>query len=229
MREVLLRVAHKNPKRLIVDLSDVSYMDSSGVGTMVEIKPGRTGRRPLVLGSPARVRSVFEVTQLDRFLTLPRISTTLRTCERQPESAGSAFWFRGPATSAAARARGSRGARRFVYVGGITRLLGTVIQRTWYAVRGRGTRIHASSLTAQMARRRPRHSADHPGANLHRHHPGAEHGANVTGIRPNPAYSRHHRDRHFPRTGAAITAVLLSGFAAHLSPPSSSHGGGRGD
>jgi phospholipid/cholesterol/gamma-HCH transport system permease protein len=70
-----------------------------------------------------------------------------------PESAGSAFWFRGPAAvGAGLRAALDRVGRGFVYVGGITRLLGTVIQRTWYAVRGRGTRIHASSLTAQMVR-----------------------------------------------------------------------------
>jgi len=74
MREVLLRVAHKNPKRLIVDLSDVSYMDSSGVGTMVEIKRlvERGGGRLVLAGLQPRVRSVFEVTQLDRFFDIAK-------------------------------------------------------------------------------------------------------------------------------------------------------------
>lgn len=72
LREVLLKVAQKNPERLIIDLSDVGYMDSSGVGTMVEIKRliERGGGRLVLVALQPRVRSVFEVTQLDRFFDI---------------------------------------------------------------------------------------------------------------------------------------------------------------
>ena len=72
LREALLRVAQKGPDRLIIDLAEVDYMDSSGVGTMVELKrvvERRDGRLVLVNLQP-RVRSVFEVTQLDRFFDI---------------------------------------------------------------------------------------------------------------------------------------------------------------
>lgn len=38
LRTLLLQVLEKEPELLILDLSAVSYMDSSGVGTMVELK-----------------------------------------------------------------------------------------------------------------------------------------------------------------------------------------------
>jgi anti-sigma B factor antagonist len=72
LREVLLRAARKKPERLVVDLSEVGYMDSSGVGTMVEIKRlvERGGGRLVLVALQPRVRSVFEVTQLDRFFDI---------------------------------------------------------------------------------------------------------------------------------------------------------------
>jgi anti-sigma B factor antagonist len=72
LREVLLKVAQSKPKRLIIDLSDVDYMDSSGVGTMVEVKRliERAGGRLILVALQPRVRSVFEVTQLERFFDI---------------------------------------------------------------------------------------------------------------------------------------------------------------
>ena len=69
LRRLLLETIEKQPERLIVDLSSVSYMDSSGVGTMVESKRllERTGGRMVLVGLQPRVQSVFEITQLDRF------------------------------------------------------------------------------------------------------------------------------------------------------------------
>ncbi len=72
LREALLNVLESRPRRLIVDLAEVRYMDSSGVGTMVEIKRliERNGGRIVLAGLQPRVRSVFEVTQLDRFFEI---------------------------------------------------------------------------------------------------------------------------------------------------------------
>ena len=67
LRDQLKSVSEKKPGRLIVDLSDVSYMDSSGVATLVEaMQLARRGKYPLVLCSlQDRVKSIFEIARLD--------------------------------------------------------------------------------------------------------------------------------------------------------------------
>ena len=56
-----------NPTRLILDLSQVSYMDSSGVATLVEaMQQCRRNSATLALAAlQTRVRSVFEIARLD--------------------------------------------------------------------------------------------------------------------------------------------------------------------
>lgn len=58
--------------RLIVDLSNVPYMDSSGVGTLVEAKRmvERNKAQMILVNPQPRVLSVFEITHLDRFFTI---------------------------------------------------------------------------------------------------------------------------------------------------------------
>lgn len=64
----LRQVLAKRPARLVVDLSGVPYMDSSGVATLVEaMQICRRQSTELVLCSlQERVRSVFEIARLDR-------------------------------------------------------------------------------------------------------------------------------------------------------------------
>jgi anti-sigma B factor antagonist len=68
----LVEIATERPRRLLLDLSAVPYMDSSGVGTLVEVFRRVSGYKgKLVLfGLTSRVRSVFEITKLDRFFTI---------------------------------------------------------------------------------------------------------------------------------------------------------------
>lgn len=68
----LVEVAGKRPKRLLLDLSDVPYMDSSGVGTLVEVfrRVNAYKGKMVLFGLNRRVRSVFEITKLDRFFTI---------------------------------------------------------------------------------------------------------------------------------------------------------------
>ena len=70
---VLLRqVCEDHPAKLVVDLGQVEYMDSSGIGTLVEIfrrVKGFRGDMVLVSLQP-RVRGVFEITKLDKFFTI---------------------------------------------------------------------------------------------------------------------------------------------------------------
>jgi anti-sigma B factor antagonist len=62
----------RKPARIILDLSGVSYVDSSGVGTIVELKRRamRHESRIILVGLQERVRSVFEITRLDKFFEI---------------------------------------------------------------------------------------------------------------------------------------------------------------
>ncbi len=72
LRELLLEAAEQTEGALLLDLADVSYMDSSGVGTMVYVKREieRDSRQMILVGLQPRVRSVFEITHLDKFFKI---------------------------------------------------------------------------------------------------------------------------------------------------------------
>ena len=67
LRETLAKLIDENPGRLVLNLTEVQYMDSSGVATLVEAlqriqrKQGRLQMHSL---SP-RVRSIFEIARLE--------------------------------------------------------------------------------------------------------------------------------------------------------------------
>ncbi len=63
----LLKLLDQRPQRIVVNLAEVSYMDSSGVASLVKLLSRvRRGGTPLFLvGLTQRVRSVFEITRLD--------------------------------------------------------------------------------------------------------------------------------------------------------------------
>jgi anti-sigma B factor antagonist len=66
-RAELKKGLEQKPARLVVDLANVPYMDSSGVATLVEaMQLARRGKIKLVLcGLGERVRSIFEIAKLD--------------------------------------------------------------------------------------------------------------------------------------------------------------------
>ncbi|MCP4592533.1 MAG: STAS domain-containing protein [bacterium] len=68
----LAKVSEERPPILIVNLGEVTYMDSSGVGTLVEIfrRTKEYGGHMVLVGLTERVLSVFEITKLDRFFTI---------------------------------------------------------------------------------------------------------------------------------------------------------------
>jgi len=72
LHQLLREVCENQPAKIVVDLSKVEYMDSSGIGTLVEIfrrVKGFRGDMVLVSLQP-RVRGVFEITKLDKFFTI---------------------------------------------------------------------------------------------------------------------------------------------------------------
>jgi anti-sigma B factor antagonist len=68
----LTDVVNERPKRLMLDLNAVPYMDSSGLGTLVQVlRHVNTYKGKMVFfGLSSRVRSVFEITKLDKFFTI---------------------------------------------------------------------------------------------------------------------------------------------------------------
>ncbi len=67
LRQKLSQVQDGKPARLIVDLSAVPYMDSSGVATLVEAMQiaRRTGSKLVLCALQDKVRSIFEIARLD--------------------------------------------------------------------------------------------------------------------------------------------------------------------
>jgi len=68
----IMDVCQSSPARLVIDLREVQYMDSSGLGTLIEAfrsVRGYGGR--LVLLAPGdRVRAVIEIAKLNRLFTI---------------------------------------------------------------------------------------------------------------------------------------------------------------
>ena len=62
----------QNSKKIVVDLSRVSYIDSSGLATLVEMfKKTRTQGGSLGLsGMNDKVKSLFEITKLDKLFSI---------------------------------------------------------------------------------------------------------------------------------------------------------------
>ena len=70
------------PERLILDLTNVSYMDSSGIASLVKMlsRVKVLGASLHLVGMNARVRSLIEITRLDQVFEIHN------TCEEALES-----------------------------------------------------------------------------------------------------------------------------------------------
>jgi anti-sigma B factor antagonist len=61
----LADVLGRNPKELVIDLTGVSFLDSSGLHAFVRVRKDLPEQYPIVLRAPQRqVRQVFEITGL---------------------------------------------------------------------------------------------------------------------------------------------------------------------
>ncbi len=68
----LISICEGKPEHLIVNLSDVTHIDSAGVGTLVEIfrRIKQNNNRMSLVGLSGRVLSVFEISKLDQFFSI---------------------------------------------------------------------------------------------------------------------------------------------------------------
>lgn len=72
VRAALAKVVEKQPKKVLIDLAKVSYIDSSGLATFVELfqKLKRYGGKLILFNLNPAVRSVFEIAKLDSIFHL---------------------------------------------------------------------------------------------------------------------------------------------------------------
>ena len=71
VRDALLECCNEGPERLVVDLSGVSFIDSTALGVLIEARTQLPNRRAFLLAAPGReTRRALEVSGLDRHLTV---------------------------------------------------------------------------------------------------------------------------------------------------------------
>jgi anti-anti-sigma factor len=64
-------LTRKNPRRLVIDLAGVSFIDSSGLGGFVRIRKALPPDCPVIIRSPQRrVRQLFKITGLDSVIAI---------------------------------------------------------------------------------------------------------------------------------------------------------------
>jgi len=67
VREALLACCAESPERLIVDLSDVKFIDSTALGVLIEARTRMENRRGFMLAAPGlETRRALEISGLDR-------------------------------------------------------------------------------------------------------------------------------------------------------------------
>ena len=71
-QEVIAKVEADHPKTLVIDMSSLAFMDSSGLRALVmaDERAQAAKRRLAIIPGPPQVRRVFEITQLEQRLDL---------------------------------------------------------------------------------------------------------------------------------------------------------------
>ena len=71
VREALLGEAEKRPERLVVDLSRVTFIDSTGLGVLIEARTRLPNSGGFMLAAPGlETRRALEISGLDRHFTV---------------------------------------------------------------------------------------------------------------------------------------------------------------
>lgn len=71
LRQSLFEAADGGPPRLVVDLGAVTFIDSTGLGVLIESRARLENRRAFVVASPGlEARRALEVSGLDRHLNV---------------------------------------------------------------------------------------------------------------------------------------------------------------
>jgi anti-sigma B factor antagonist len=82
VREALLECCAESPERLIVDLSDVKFIDSTALGVLIEARTRLPNRRAFLLAAPGlETRRALEISGLDRHFTVHETLDAAQTAE----------------------------------------------------------------------------------------------------------------------------------------------------
>jgi anti-sigma B factor antagonist len=82
VRTTLLECAGRNPPRLVVDLAEVTFVDSTALGALVEARSRLASKDGFVLASPGlETRRALEISGLDRHF---EVRTTIEDALRPP-------------------------------------------------------------------------------------------------------------------------------------------------
>ena len=71
LREALNGACADSPERVVVDLDEVEFMDSTALGVLIEARTKLENRRAFLLASPAlETRRALQISGLDRHFTV---------------------------------------------------------------------------------------------------------------------------------------------------------------
>ena len=71
VRDVLLAAGAENPDRLVVDLGEVTFIDSTALGVLIEARTRLANRRGFLLAAPGlETRRALEISGLDRHFSV---------------------------------------------------------------------------------------------------------------------------------------------------------------
>ena len=71
VREALHQATAAAPQRVVVDLSEVEFIDSTALGVLIEARTKLNNRRAFLLAAPAlETRRALEISGLDRHFTV---------------------------------------------------------------------------------------------------------------------------------------------------------------
>jgi anti-sigma B factor antagonist len=71
IREALLRVCSEQPGRLVVDLAEVDFVDSTALGVLIEARSSLDNRQSFLLAAPGReTHRALTISGLDRHLSV---------------------------------------------------------------------------------------------------------------------------------------------------------------
>jgi anti-anti-sigma factor len=70
MFEFQSELAHNTPPRMVFDLSDVPYMDSAGIGVLINyyVSAEKNGRKMALAGANERIDALLVLTKVQRLL-----------------------------------------------------------------------------------------------------------------------------------------------------------------
>ncbi len=71
LRTALLDVADEQPERLVIDLDEVDFVDSTALGVLIETRARLENKRAFLLAAPGRdTHRALTISGLDRHLSL---------------------------------------------------------------------------------------------------------------------------------------------------------------